>query len=168
MGPRIEPTHISLRCREMKVFLLVYLFSLPAATLAQAYTLTTEHVTELADPDSNTPPFWAYHQTTITRVGDRVYVSIMETIEPGFDSFGKQWRLCERADIGWQQVYQSPMDQPLNQPPLRLSGPDSQLHIYASPEGRFTHFAFNPTDIGNPTLETPDMGFTEFWPWLAT
>jgi hypothetical protein len=139
----------------------------PGSSSSQTYTLTTEPITEVANNDSNTPPFWEYHQTTITRINDRVYASSMETVDPGFDSFVKQWRLYERADTGWQQVYESPLDQPLNQPPVLLAGPGDTLHVFASPEGRFTHFAFDINNIENPTLETPDIGFTEFWPWSS-
>jgi hypothetical protein len=138
---------------------------------AQAQTnwkVTTERIAEIADNESNTPPFWEYHQTTITRIGEKVFVSAMETVDPGFNSFTKQWRLFQRADGAWSKVYSSPIDQPLNQAPLLLSDNSDMLHLFVWPAGTFTHFSFNPSgDLADPQIETPDPGFSEFWPWTG-
>jgi hypothetical protein len=83
--------------------ILCGLFTTPISA-QQDWTVTTERIAEIVDNDSNSPPFWEYHQSTITRIGEKVYVSTMETVEPGFDSFGKQWSLFERTESGWAKI----------------------------------------------------------------
>ncbi|MCZ6634788.1 MAG: hypothetical protein O7G87_15410 [bacterium] len=122
----------------------------------------------VVDNLSNSPPFWEYHQSIIVRHGDRVYVTIMETLEAGFSSFQKQWTLYERTEDGWQKRYSSLPNQRLNQPPLLLADRQNTLHVFAWPEGVLTHFMFDMTEgLFNPAVGSPEPGFTEFWPWLG-
>ena len=129
------------------------------------WDVITEQVTEVADLPSNSPPFWEYHQPIVIRYGEHVYAAITETWGKEFHQ--KQWQLYQRTEEGnWQNVYASAKDQQLNQPPVLLVDKQGQLHVSVWPEGTFKYLRFDLTgNIDHSTVELPDAGFTNLWPF---
>lgn len=60
-----------------------------------------EDVYSFVNPDNGSGPMWSYGCTTIVRLGDRVFVSEMETGEGVPRLCNTRWRLAERIDGGW-------------------------------------------------------------------
>jgi hypothetical protein len=61
-----------------------------------------EDVYTFVSPDNGSGPMWSFGCTTITRLGDRVIVSEMETGEGVPLLCNTKWRLAERFEEGWK------------------------------------------------------------------
>lgn len=78
--------------------------SIAAAGAIQATVLVEEDVYSFTNPDNGSGPFWSYGCTTIARVGERVFVSQMETGEGVPPLCNTRWRLLERTAGGWKPI----------------------------------------------------------------
>lgn len=87
----------------LALFAIISLTAVPqdVATLS-VRVVAEEDVYTFVSPDNGSGPMWSFGCTTITRLGDRVIVSEMETGEGVPLLCNTKWRLAERFEEGWK------------------------------------------------------------------
>lgn len=143
----------------------VLLLAVTGAGAETSWQVETEPVALIRAFDGNIASVWGYHQPLIVRARGTVFCVLLE---PYGDGFAQQWSLYERDDAGWRQVWSTPQDAGLNQPPSITAEADGTLHVVAWPGGRFTHYRFDPGS-DEPVVEMPSSSpYDDLWPYAGS
>ncbi|MBM3290659.1 MAG: hypothetical protein FJY92_10955, partial [Candidatus Hydrogenedentes bacterium] len=91
-----------------------------------------EDVYTYTNPNNGSGPMWSFGCTPIARVGERVFVSQMETGEGVPPLSNTRWRLLERTGAGWTVVAETP-DYKQREPTLLATDASSTVFLYVNP-----------------------------------
>lgn len=128
------------------------------------WQVVTEPVTRIASGPGNIASSWGYHQPMIGRHGERVYCALLE---PHGEGFAQHWSLHRRDAGGWQRRWSSPSTGQLNQPPSLVVDDLGGIHVFAWPDGLFTHWRFAAGGEGEPIVDRPPSPYDDLWPYAA-
>lgn len=97
----------------------------------EAHVVAEEEVYTYTNPNNGSGPMWSFGCTPIARVGDRVFVSEMETGEGVPRLCNTRWRLRERAAEGWKVVAETP-DYKQREPTILATDGKDRLFLYVN------------------------------------
>lgn len=101
------------------------------ACAIQPRVVAEEDVYTYTNPNNGSGPMWSYGCTPIARVGDRVFVSQMETGAGVPPLSNTRWRLLERTTEGWKAVADTP-DFKQREPTLLATDAKNRLYLYVN------------------------------------
>lgn len=90
--------------------------------------LAEEDVYDFVSPDNGSGPLWSYGCSPITRVGDDVIISQMETGENEPRLSNTRWRLLRRAGDGWERIAEADLYRQ-REPTLLATLSDSRIYL---------------------------------------
>src|SRR5437867_1269723 len=91
-----------------------------------------EEVYTYESANNGAGPLWCSGSTCLTRVGDHVFASGLETLKDAKPLNNCRWTLFERATNGWRLVQADEKDRTREPCPLAAS-PDGRLFLSANP-----------------------------------
>ena len=110
------------------------IFSPPVHSI-EPEVLCEETVSNYRPPNNGAGPLWCYGAPVMVRLGDRVFISMMETGENAKPYCNTRWRLFERTSEGWKiRQSEEKFDQREPCPLAALS--DEELILSSHPEIR--------------------------------
>ena len=106
---------------------------LPAISVfaIEARVVAEEEVYTYTNPNNGSGPMWSFGCTPVARVGDRVFVSEMETGEGVPRLCNTRWRLRERTAAGWKVVAETP-EYKQREPTIITTNAKDQLFLYVN------------------------------------
>ena len=110
---------------------LLVAFVSASALAIEPRVVAEEDVYTFTNPDNGSGPMWSYGCSPIARVGDRVFVSEMETGEGVPRLCNTRWRLLERTNEGWKLVAETP-DYKQREPTLLTTDAKDRLFLYVN------------------------------------
>jgi len=140
----------------------------PAQSLRAQQQVTVELQEPVVTPapaNNGAGPLWCYGAPLVVRSGERVFVSIVETLPNVPPLCNTRWQLWERTSDGWKVVAQDRQQRQREPCPIALL-PPSRLFLSANPSlepvgtryGRCrpTVYAFDLDSLGEPVaVELP-------------
>lgn len=97
----------------------------------EARVVVEEDVYTYTNPNNGSGPMWSLGCTPIARIGDRVFVSEMETGEGVPRLCNTRWRLRERTPDGWKVVAETP-DYKQREPTILTTDAKERLFLYVN------------------------------------
>lgn len=97
----------------------------------EARVVVEEDVYTYTNPNNGSGPMWSFGCTPIARIGDRVFVSEMETGEGVPRLCNTRWRLRERTAEGWKVVAETP-DYKQREPTILTTDAKDRLFLYVN------------------------------------
>jgi hypothetical protein len=107
----------------------------PIAQSVEPVVLCDETVTEFTPPGNGAGSLWCYGAPLVVRIGDRVFISVMETGVNARLYSNSRWQLFERTTQGWSKVLEENKYQQREPCPIAALS-DDQLILSSHPEIR--------------------------------
>jgi hypothetical protein len=109
----------------------IALLAAASAWAIEPRVVAEEDVYTYTNPNNGSGPMWSYGCSPIARVGDRVFVSQMETGEGVPPLSNTRWRLLERTGAGWKVIADTP-DCKQREPTLLATNAKDRLFLYVN------------------------------------
>ncbi|MBI4558527.1 MAG: hypothetical protein HY706_13170 [Candidatus Hydrogenedentes bacterium] len=112
------------------LFLGAFLFG-SEDNLGNVSVVSEEDVYSFVNPNNGSGPLWSFGCTSIARLGERVFVSAMETGEGVPPLSNTRWRLLERHKDGWRMVSEA-KEYRQREPCSLATVSDNRLFLYVN------------------------------------
>ena len=101
------------------------------AAAMQPRVAVEEEAYSFTNPKNGSGPLWSFGCTPLARVGERVFLSQMETGEGVPLLCNTRWRLLERTEAGWKVVVEAPAYRQ-REPTLLTTDAANRLFLYVN------------------------------------